>query len=116
MPPAPQDRPEITFYPSSQEDASAYMAAIRIASAVRHSMDAQKADADGIDSAIDDDSSGRRYPDVPAPAPANSTTPEAVPTLNQTSSTHFTSNTTEPGFVRPQDSYPSPSNSTDTGT
>ena len=113
-----QDRPAITLYPSSQEDAGAYMAAIRLASAVRNSMDAQKAGADGEDSAIDDDSSGRRYPDVPAPAPApaNSTTPEAVPTLNQTSSAHFTSNITEPGFVRPQDNYPSPSNSTDTGT
>ena len=116
MPSAPQDRPEITLYPSSQEDASAYMTAIRLASAVRNSMDAQKAGADGKDSAIDDDSSGRHYPDAPAPAPANSTASEAVPTLNQTSSTQFISNITEPGFVRPQDIYPSPSNSTDTCT
>ena len=92
------------------------MVAIRLASAARSSMDAQKAGADGRDNAIDEESSGRHSPDVPAPALANLTAPEAVPTLNQTSSAHFTSNMSEPVIVRPQDSFPSPSNSTDTGT
>ena len=116
MPFAQQDHPEIILYPSSQEDAIAYMVAIRNASAVRNSIDAQKAGADGRDGAIDNESSGRHYPDVPAPALANLTTPEAVPTLNQTSSAHFTTNISEPVILRPQDSFPSPSNSTDTGT
>ena len=118
MPLAPQDRPEITLYPSSREDASAYMKAIRLAFAAANSMDAQKAGADGKDGAIDDDSSGRHYPEVPAPVPAsaNLTTLEAVPTLNQTSSAHFTANITKPGFVPSPVNYPSPSNSTDTGT
>ena len=116
MPLAAQDRPEITLYPSSREDASAYMKAIRLAFAAANSMDAQKAGADGKDGAIDDDSSGRHYPDVPAPAPANLTTPESVPTLNQTSSAHSTANITKPSFAPSPVNYPSPSNSTDIGT
>lgn len=116
MPLAAQDHPKIILYPSSQEDASAYMTAIRLASAVRNSMDAQKAGAAGKDGAIDEDSSGRHYPDAPAPVPANLTTPGTVPTLNQTSSAHFISNITKPGFVPSPVNYPSPSNSTDTGT
>ena len=114
---APQGRPEvITIYPSSQEDVSAYMKAIRLASAVRNSMDAQKAGAAGKDGAINNTSSGHRYPGIPAPAPANLTTPGTVPTLNQTSSAHFISNITKPGFVSSPVNYPSPSNSTNTGT
>ena len=116
MPFVPQGHSEFILYPSSQEEAIAYMVAIRLASAARSSMDAQKAGADGRDDAIDEESSGRHSPDVPAPALANLTAPEAVPTLNQTSSAHFTSNMSEPVIVRPQDSFPSLSNSIDTGT
>ena len=118
-----QDRPIVTLLPSSQEQVKAYMAAIRLASSVRNKMDAEKAGTDGEKEkvVVSADSDGRHQPNLPPPPPppadlANRGGRKPVPTLNQTSSAHSSSNTTKPRFVRPRDSYPSPSQSMDTGT
>ena len=118
-----QNRLMVTLLPSSQEEVKAYKAAIRLASSVRNKMDAEKAGTDGEKEkvAVNADSDGRHQPNLlPSPPPpadlANHEGREAGPMLNQTSSAHSTSNTTKLGFVRPRDSYPSPSGSMDTGT
>ena len=113
-----QIRPVVTLYPSSQEDANAYMAAIRLASSVRNSMDAQKAGVDNKKAVVNADSYGRHHHNFSRPSPANLTTPgrhDPVSILNETSSTHFASNTAKPGFVHPRDSQPSSSHSMSTG-
>lgn len=107
------NRPVITLQPSTYEDVKAYMAAIRLASSVRNSMDAKKARVDVDKAAINADSYGRHHPNFPPPPSANM---EPVPILNQTSSAKFASNTTKPGFVHLRDRYPSPSQSVSTGT
>lgn len=57
--------PAITLYPSTQEDVNAYMAAIRLASSVRNSMDAQKASADNEKAAVKANSYGHYHPNFP---------------------------------------------------
>ncbi|KAF6240930.1 hypothetical protein HO173_000722 [Letharia columbiana] len=109
-----QTRPVITIYPSPQEDVSAYLAAIRLASSVRNSMDAQKAGVDGEEAAVYADSWGRHHPNFPPPPSPTPGGREPVQILNETSSADFASNTTKPGFVHPRDRYPSPSRSLST--
>ena len=118
-----QNRPVVTLLPSPQEQVKAYMAAIRLASSVRNKMDAEKAgvDVEKEKVAVNADSDGRHQPNLPPSPPpladlADHGGRKPVPMLNQTSSAHSSSNTTKPGFVRPRDSYPSPSQSMDTGT
>ena len=114
----------VTLLPSSKEQVKAYIAAIRLASSVRNKMDAEKAGTDGEKEqvAVNADSDGRHQPNLlPSPPPpppadlANHEGRKAGPMLNQTSSAHSTSNTTKLGFVRPRDSYKSPSESMETG-
>ena len=98
-----QNRPAVTLYPSSQEDVNAYMAAIRLASSVRNSMDAQRAGVDGNKVAVNADYD-RHLPNVPPPPPADPATPggrEPVPILNQTSSAHFASSSVDTGMRLP---------------
>lgn len=114
-----QTRPVVTLYPSTQDDANAYMAAIRLARSVRNSMDAQKAGVEAEKSAVKADSHGPHQPNLPPPPLVNSTTPggrEPVPVLNQTASAQSASNATKPGFVNPRDRYPSSSRSDSIGT
>lgn len=115
-----QDRPVVTLYPSSQEDVNAYIAAIRLASSVRNSMDAQKANVDG-EKAATNATFDHHLPNAlpPSPAPADPATPvgrKPVPVLNQTSSAQFPSNITKSALVHSPNKYPSINNSTDTGT
>ena len=119
MSPPPQDRPKVILYPSSEEDVSVYLKAIRLASSVRNSMDAQKAGANVSDAAVDADSFGRHRPNFPPPTPASPTTYgvyKPLPILNQTSSAKSSSNTTKSGFVHPRDNDPALSLSRNTGT
>ena len=109
-----QTRPVVTLYPSTQEDASAYMAAIRLASSVRNSMDAQKAGVDGEKASINPDSFARHPPPPSATGATGGRNPDL--TLNQTSSAHSAVNTTKSGFGPSQDRYPSPSQSMSTPT
>lgn len=112
-------RPVATLYPSSQEDVNAYMAAIRLASTVRNSMDAPKAGVDTKEAAVDADSYGRHHHKFLPQTPANLTTPgkhETVPILNETSSAHSASDTTKAGLVRLQDSQSSSRRSMSIGT
>lgn len=115
-----QDRPVVTLLPSSQEDVHAYMAAIRLASSVRNSMDAQKASVEGEKAATNANHDHHLpKPLPPPPAPADPATPigrEPAPVLNQTSSAQFPSNITKSALVHSSNKYPSINNSTDTGT
>lgn len=106
------------IYPSPKESLNSYMAAIRLASSVRNSMNPQKAGADTENSAPLADSYGRHHPNFPPQPPvktANQGGREPGLILNQTASAHTVSNTTKPGFVNSQDGNSLPSHSGGTG-
>lgn len=107
-----ENRPVTILYPSPQERVNSYMAAIRLASSLRDSMDAQKAGVDTEKTAPLADSHHPNVPPQPSAKSATSGVREPNLILNQTASTHFTYNTTKAGFVHSQDG---PSNSTSTG-
>ena len=109
-----QTRPVVTLYPSAQADANAYMAAIRLASSVRNSMDAQKAGVDGETATIHADSFGRHHPNIVPPPSANGGH-GPVSILDQAFSAHSALKTTKSGVVASRDRYPSPNQSMNTG-